>query len=231
MKTLKTNLKIKLYKIIFTILILSGVITIILIGIKYLGDYKIEKENKEILETFYKTDFSDLEVETQETEENYTETKKLRQVDKSNATILKQQTEINGYKIIGIISIPKINIKYPILEVENPTPEDAKEPMKYGIIKYWGKGINDYGNLSLAGHNKYNGTMFGKLKNLSLGDIVELTNLNKTTMRYKINDIIKTTPNDISILQTKDNSIRELTLITCTNGNKERLVVKAKEQT
>ena len=94
-----------------------------------------------------------------------------------------------------------------------------------------GKGINDYGNLSLAGHNKYNGTMFGKLKNLSLGDIVELTNLNKTTMRYKINDIIKTTPNDISILQTKDNSIRELTLITCTNGNKERLVVKAKEQT
>ena len=70
-----------------------------------------------------------------------------------------------------------------------------------------------------------------KLKNLSLGDIVELTNLNKTTMRYKINDIIKTTPNDISILQTKDNSIRELTLITCTNGNKERLVVKAKEQT
>ena len=206
MKTLKTNLKIKLYKIIFTILILSGVVTIILIGIKYLGDYKIEKEN-------------------------YTETQKLRQVDKSNATTLKQQTEINGYKIIGIISIPKINIKYPILEVENSTPEDAKGPMKYGIIKYWGKGINDYGNLSLAGHNKYNGTMFGKLKNLSLGDIVELTNLNKITMRYKINDIIKTTPNDISILQTKDNSIRELTLITCTNGNKERLVVKAKEQT
>ena len=50
-------------------------------------------------------------------------------------------------------------------------------------------------------------------------------------LEYKINDIIKTTPNDISILQTKDNSIRELTLITCTNGNKERLVVKAKEQT
>ena len=127
MKTLKTKLKIKLYKIIFTILILSGVVTIILIGIKYLGDYKIEKENKEILETFSKIDFSDLGVETQETEENYTETQKLRQVDKSNATTLKQQTEINGYKIIGIISIPKINIKYPILEVENSTPEDAKE--------------------------------------------------------------------------------------------------------
>ena len=102
MKTLKTNLKIKIYKIIFTILILSGVVTIILIGIKYLGDYKIEKENKEILETFYKTDFSDLGVETQETEENYTEAQKLRQVDKSNATTLKQQTEINGYKLVNL---------------------------------------------------------------------------------------------------------------------------------
>ena len=231
MKILNTNLKIKVYKIIFIIIILSGVATITLIGIKYLGDFKIEKENKEILETFSKTDFSDLGVETQDTKENYSEVQKLKQTNKSHfTTTLKQQTEINGYKIIGIISIPKINIKYPILEVENPTPEDAKGPMKYGIIKYWGKGVNDYGNLSLAGHNKYNGTMFGKLKNLSSGDIVELTNLNKITIRYEINHITKTTPNDVSILQTKDNSIRELTLITCTNGTKERRVVKAKEQ-
>ena len=136
MKMLNTNLKIKVYKIIFIILILSGVATITLIGIKYLGDYKIEKENKEILETFFKTDFSDLGVETQDTKENYSEVQKLKQTNKSHfTTTLKQQTQINGYKIIGIISIPKINIKYPILEVENSTPEEAKEPMKYGIIK------------------------------------------------------------------------------------------------
>lgn len=227
MKTQKTNFKIKLYKIIFTILILSGISTIIVIGIKYIEDYKIEKANEKILETFSKTDFNDLGVSTK-----IQDTEKQNQANKNNSlTIIKQQAQINGYKIIGIISIPKINIKYPILEVENPTPEDAKEPMKYGIIKYWGKNVNDYGNLSLAGHHKYNGTMFGKLKNLSLGDIVELTDMNKITIKYKINDIFKTTPNDISILQTKDYSVRELTLITCINGNKERLVVKAMEQT
>lgn len=227
MKTQKTNFKIKLYKIIFTILILSGVSTIIVIGIKYIEDYKIEKANEKILETFSKTDFNDLGVSTK-----IQDTEKQNQANKNNSlTIIKQQAQINGYKIIGIISIPKINIKYPILEVENPTPEDAKEPMKYGIIKYWGKTVNDYGNLSLAGHHKYNGTMFGKLKNLSLGDIVELTDMNKITIKYKINDIFKTTSNDISILQTKDYSVRELTLITCINGNKERLVVKAMEQT
>ena len=38
-----------------------------------------------------------------------------------------------------------------------------------------------------------------------------------------------TNPNDVSILLTKDENIREVTLITCTNGNKNRLILKAKE--
>ena len=33
----------------------------------------------------------------------------------------------------------------------------------------------------------------------------------------------------VSILLPKDEQIREETLITCTNGNKERLILKAKE--
>ena len=42
-------------------------------------------------------------------------------------------------------------------------------------------------------------------------------------------EIFVTDPNDVTILQTKDESIREVTLITCTNGNRERLILKAKE--
>ena len=45
-------------------------------------------------------------------------------------------------------------------------------------IKYWGNSVNDFGNLSIAGHNNYDGTMFGKTKKLKIGDIVELTDLN-----------------------------------------------------
>lgn len=101
--------------------------------------------------------------------------------------------------------------------------------MKYSIVKYWGENVNDYGNLSIAGHNNYDGTMFGKTKNLVLGDIVELTDLNNQTINYEIYDIFVTDPNDVTILETKDKSIREVTLITCTNGNKERLILKARE--
>ena len=101
--------------------------------------------------------------------------------------------------------------------------------MKISIIKYWGENVNDYGNLSIAGHNNKDGTMFGKTKKLQKGDIVELTDLNGQTIQYSIYEIFVTDPNDVSILLLKDELVREVTLITCTNGNKERLILKARE--
>lgn len=101
--------------------------------------------------------------------------------------------------------------------------------MKISIVKYWGGQVNEYGNLSIAGHNNYDGTMFGKTKHLQIGDIVELTDLTGTTIQYQIYDRFITDPNDVTILATNDNTIRETTLITCTNGNRERLILKAKE--
>ena len=71
--------------------------------------------------------------------------------------------------------------------------------------------------------------MFGKTKKLAIGDQVELTDLTNRTITYQIYDIFVTDPNDVSILQTKDKTVREVTLITCTNGNKQRLILKARE--
>ena len=61
------------------------------------------------------------------------------------------------------------------------------------------------------------------------GDIVELTDLKGQTIQYSIYSIFVTDPNDVSILLPKEEKIREVTLITCTNGNKQRLILKAKE--
>lgn len=193
-------MKAKIYKIIFCILIISIILVIGLILIKNMQSNENEKKNQEMVEVFSSVD------DTQ-----------------------KQNLELNGYKIIGLIKIPVIDLEYPILEMDVSNPEEAKEPMRLAIIKYWGGDVNGYGNLSLAGHNNYNGTMFGKTKNLKIGDVVELTDLNNQTIQYQIYDIFKTDPNDVTILETKDETIREVTLITCTNGNRERLILKAKE--
>ena len=193
-------MKNKIYKIIFCILIILIIFVIGLILIKEMKSNENEKKNQEVVENFLSID------NTQ-----------------------KQELTLSGYKVIGLIKIPAINLEYPILDMEISNPDEAKAPMKLAIVKYWGGEVNGYGNLSLAGHNNYNGTMFGKTKNLKVGDIVELTDLNNQTIQYQIYDIFKTDPNDVTILETKDKTIREVTLITCTNGNRERLILKAKE--
>ena len=194
-------MKNKVYKVIYFLLIIALIVVVILIARKELTSRNNENLNKEVLSEF----------------NNITNTNQIGELT------------LNGYDVIGKVKIPKIDIEYPILNLETSNPEETKVPMRYGIVKYWGGNVNDYGNLSIAGHNNYNGTMFGKTKNLEIGDIVELTDLTNRTIQYKIYDIFITDPNDVSILKTEDEKVREVTLITCTNGNKERLILKARE--
>ena len=201
----KTSLELKIYKAIFYMLLIVAIVVIGMIIYKYVCESVNEKESQDAVAAFSNIDFSENNEESE------------------------SQLEYKGYKVIGIVKIPKINIEYPILDIGDIDPESAKAPMKMSIIKYWGENVNDYGNLSIAGHNNKSGTMFGKTKKLEIGDIVELTDLTGQTIQYSIYDIFVTDPNDVSILLPKDENIREVTLITCTNGNKQRLILKAKE--
>ncbi len=145
--------------------------------------------------------------------------------DIANDNKEEQTLKIEGYdyEVEGIIEIPKLNIKYPIVS------DSSDEAMNVAIIKYWGGKINDFGNYSIAGHNYKDGTMFGRTRQLEIGDKIYLTDLKLNTIEYEIFDKFNVDPNDVSILETNDKTIREVTLITCTNGHKERLILKARE--
>lgn len=197
-------MKTRIYKILFILLLLTALVLLVLIINKYINRSIDEKENQQVIDDFLNAPIAE------EGEEP-------------------QKLEMRGYEVIGIVTIPKIDIQYPILALETSNPEETKEPMKFAIVKYWGGNVNEYGNLSIAGHNNHDGTMFGKTKNLEIGDVVELTDMKKHKVSYQIYDKFKTDPNDVSVLKTTDTSIREVTLITCTNGNKERLILKARE--
>ena len=66
-------------------------------------------------------------------------------------------------------------------------------------------------------------------KKMNKGDVIELTDLENNTVKYQIYDKFVTNPNDVTILATNDETVREVTLITCTNGNRSRLILKARE--
>jgi len=128
-----------------------------------------------------------------------------------------------GYQIEGILEIPKINIKYPIL---NQTSDEA---MKISVTKFWGPEPNEIGNYTIAAHNNRDGTMFGKTKYLEIGDIIKITSLKNYTIEYQVFDIYSIDPSDVSCVESVEEGTREVTLITCTNGHKNRLIVKGRE--
>lgn len=196
---MKNKSKLLFYKFFLAILLLAFVITIVLIVKKYGTQELYEEKNEEIVEVFSQTE---------------------EKIDEQGLSII----EFEGFKVIGIIKIPAIDLEYPILE---QTTDDA---MNVSISRYWGGNINEYGNVSLAGHNnKITLTMFGKNKNLKIGDRIFLTDLTGRTIEYNIYDSFITDPDDVSILRTTDESVREVTLITCTNGRANRLIHKARE--
>lgn len=133
------------------------------------------------------------------------------------------ETTIQGYNIEGIIEIPSIELKYPIINQTND------KTMKISVTKFTGGNINDIGNYCIAGHNNLDGTMFGKVKKLKNGDIIKLTNLYGETVEYQIFNMYVIDPNDVSCTEIVEEGTREVTLITCTNGRKNRLVTKARE--
>lgn len=197
-------------RILDVILLIIGIViivTIILIATKYIGNFENEKEMTNIVEQIKSTDLelpnnNVIDIETNNTE---------------------AEIEIDGYKVLGIIRIPKIDLEYPILNETN------KISMKKSITKFWGPNLNTVGNLTLAGHNNKDGTMFGKVKKLNIGDIIEIEDLYKNTVKYEIFDMYVIDPNDVSCVESVDANTKEVTLITCTNGNKNRLITKARE--
>lgn len=127
------------------------------------------------------------------------------------------------YYTIGIINIPKLNINYPILS------ETTESLLKIAPCKFWGPNPNQIGNLCIAGHNYRNSKFFSKIPTLEIGDIIEITDLANKTLQYKIYDKYIVEPEDTTCTDQRVNGEKQITLITCTNDNKQRWIIKARE--
>ena len=136
----------------------------------------------------------------------------------------KYETESGTYDIIGRITIPKIGVDYPIFS------ETSDELLKISICKFHGGNPNEVGNLCLAGHNYRNSKFFSKVDTLVIGDIIEVTDLSKRKLQYEIYDIHTVDPTDRRDTTQLTNGKKEVTLITCTDDNKQRIIVKCTEK-
>lgn len=128
------------------------------------------------------------------------------------------------YYLESVLTISKLGIEYPVLS------DTSDELLKTSLNKLWGPNPNQVGNYVIIGHNYKSGKMFGKLSNIEAGDTCELKDLaTGKVVTYKVYDKYIIDPTDTRCTTQKTNGKREITLITCHNSGKQRLVVKAIE--
>ena len=141
------------------------------------------------------------------------------------------QVSQSGYQFttIATINIPKINVVYPIIDGVTDSVEETEELLKISPTKFWGADPNEVGNFCIVGHNYRNTKFFSKVPTLENGDVVEITDLSGKTIKYRVYNKYQVDPSDVSCTTQLTNGRKEITLITCTDDSKHRVVVKAKE--
>ncbi len=134
------------------------------------------------------------------------------------------KSKLSGQRCIGIITIDKINLVYAIVEgVENYNISNAIGHFPKSV------GIGKEGNCALAGHRGgYRGKFFKELYKLVSGDEVVITDINGLEYTYKVYESFIVDPTDTYVVKDLGISGKILTMITCTEGGKQRLVVRAK---
>lgn len=131
------------------------------------------------------------------------------------------EQEYKGFIAVGTINIPKINLKCPILK------EASADAIEVAVGIYSGPGLNKVGNTVIAGHNYRNGTFFSDNKKLSKGDKVYITDGTGKKVTYTIYNTYTTGPDDSDYIYRDTKGKREISLTTCTDDTKSRLIIWA----
>ena len=128
------------------------------------------------------------------------------------------------YYALATIHIPSIDCTYPIIN------ETTDELLKIAPTKFWGANPNEVGNFCIVGHNYRNSKFFSKVPKLKNGDTIEITDLSDRTLVYEVYDKYVVDPSDTDCTTQRTNGMKEITIITCTDDSKHRVIVKAREK-
>ncbi len=132
----------------------------------------------------------------------------------------KPSSNIDTPHIIANIEIPSLSISLPVFSEIND------ELLKLSACRFYGPLANNIGNICIAGHNYDDGSFFSNLSKISIGDIVFLSDSSGQELAYKVYDKFEIKSNDTSCVSQDTNGKKEVTLVTCNNFTKNRIIVK-----
>ena len=130
-------------------------------------------------------------------------------------------TEVNPGDEIGIIEIKSVNLKNVIVESTD------KKDLNHHVCHFENSAMpGEDGNFALAGHSStyYYNQVFNELHKVKIGDEIIIKTINDE-FTYTITETIVVESDEIEVLD-QDMTKKEITLVTCTNGGKQRFIVK-----
>ena len=221
-KSLFNNSK---YSNVLTIILIIAIIGIIIIvgiiGYRIYKKHAIQKGAEEAV-----AQFEDLVGKNQDNNNSTASNADINGIIDDNQIITSKKTgktTYKGFNVVATIQIPKINVKYPILE------KVTKRALETSVALLYGPGLNKVGNNVIIGHNYRNGTMFSNVKKLTNGDDIYITDITGKKIKYTVYKIYRTSGDDATYMTRNTNGKREISLSTCTDDSKARTIVWAKE--
>ncbi len=202
----------KMSKKTFNVQFFLSIIAIIVITIVFLY-YKITLNNEESFANLLINNYSITKLYSNNNNDN-----------NSNNNYLNENLPADT--IIGIIEIPTLNVSYTIFNGLDD------ELLKTSPCKFYGDFPNtnnpDNLNLCIAGHNYDNNKFFSNIKDLNINDKIILHDNFDNKYMYSVVKNYEVESDDLSPVYTTITDSYELTLVTCNNFNKNRIIIKAK---
>lgn len=217
-------------------IILIVLVVVILLGLGFLAYKYIIKpnsDNDKKIEAFTEIDKGTLDDEKEDDnnkEENSNDVIDIEAPTETNNNSSSNQTKTKprykGFVMLGYITIPKTNVKEPILDTVTPESLNTAVAVLYPSNPQ----LNQPGNTVIIGHNYRNGKFFSNNKKLSVGDKVKIKDASGTELTYNIYEIFETTEQDTSFYNRDTNGKAEITLSTCTDDSKARTIILARAE-
>lgn len=121
--------------------------------------------------------------------------------------------ELDGYACVGLLELPTLERTLPVLA------ECTDAGLKHAPCRYSGSAYLQ--NMVIAGHNYT--SHFARLSSLLPGDPVYFTDGDGNRFCYQVSDLETLSPSAVEDMTSGD---WDLTLFTCTYGNRSRLAVR-----
>ena len=223
------NSKYSTFLTVLLVVIIVAIVGVIgFLGFRYISSVNSKKEAENFVDTFPKQD------ETEPTEGepviddnldvDVTEPENTGDTTDDNQQAPAQEQRFNGYLVAGTIEIPATGLSCPVLAEE----EYSKSALETSVVILHGVGLNQPGNTTIAGHNYRNGNFFSNNKKLNIGDKIYITDLTGKRLSYTIYNKYETSDTDAEYMTRDTQGATEISLTTCTDDSKARLIIWAK---